>query len=209
MFPQDQNPFLKKLKSIVDHPTTTHSLKPIRRVNSEPASPQIKEETALNLNLLFDEETVAKEEREEEVNMAKQNNAPQNNAAQNNDDQNNANRTLREIMAPVVNRQRFCVRAPAGGTPFELKSPLLQQLPIFHGLAGENAYSHLDQFHMVCSTMKPTGVTDEQIQLRAFPFSLADQAKEWIYSLPAGSITSWTQMERAFLESSSLFLRLR
>ena len=104
------------------------------------------------------------------------------------------------MMAPVVNRKPFCIRAPAGGTLFELKSPLLQQLPIFHGLAGENAYTHLDQFHMVCSTMKPTGVTDEQIQLRAFPFSLADVAKEWIYSLPAGSITTWTQMETAFLE---------
>ena len=161
MLPNDPNPLLKKLRSIADKPTNSLSIKPIRQVNSEPVTPESKEDIALNLNLLFEEATIAKQE-EEEVDMAAQN---------------NENRTLREIMAPVVNRQPFCVRAPVGGTPFELKNPLLQQLPIFHGLAGENAYSHLDQFHMICTTMKPTGVIDEQIQLRAFPFSLADQAK--------------------------------
>ncbi|GJW62742.1 uncharacterized protein Tco_0112077, partial [Tanacetum coccineum] len=33
---------------------------------------------------------------------------------------------------------------------------------------------------MVCSTMKPREVTEEQIKLRAFPFSLADKAKDWL-----------------------------
>ncbi|XP_074299817.1 uncharacterized protein LOC141630987 [Silene latifolia] len=48
--------------------------------------------------------------------------------------------------------------------------------------------------------MKPNGVTDEQLQLRAFPFSLKDAANDWLYYLPTGSITTWNQMKKDFLE---------
>lgn len=48
--------------------------------------------------------------------------------------------------------------------------------------------------------MKPTGVSEEQVRLRAFPFSLADTAKEWLYYLPSGLITTWNGMQKLFLE---------
>ncbi|XP_065623864.1 uncharacterized protein LOC111986231 [Quercus suber] len=48
--------------------------------------------------------------------------------------------------------------------------------------------------------MKPTGVTEDQIKLRAFPFSLKDSAKDWLYYLPSGSIKTWNEMKRLFLE---------
>ena len=48
--------------------------------------------------------------------------------------------------------------------------------------------------------MKPQGISEEQIKLRAFPFSLADLAKDWLYYLPSGSITSWNELKRMFLE---------
>ena len=178
MQPEDSKRFLKQIKTVADKPTKFTSLKPSQKVNSEPSSLVSGDKVRLNLNLLFEREVKRKEETTAEQ----------------------GNRTLREIMGPVVNHQPFCIRIPAGGTPFELNSSLLQQLPTFHGLSGENAYTHLDQFHVVCSSMKPSGVTDEQIQLRAFPFSLADAAKEWLHSLPVGSITTWAQIERAFLE---------
>ena len=49
-------------------------------------------------------------------------------------------------------------------------------------------------------TMHPHGVTKEQLNLRAFPFSLKDDAKDWLYFLPPGSITTWPKMEKKFLE---------
>jgi hypothetical protein len=36
--------------------------------------------------------------------------------------------------------------------------------------------------------------------LRAFPFSLKDAAREWLMTLPAGSIATWLQLKIAFLE---------
>jgi hypothetical protein len=59
---------------------------------------------------------------------------------------------------------------------FELKSGFLHLLPIFNGLAGEDTHTHLKEFHMVCVGMKPNGVNEEQVKLKAFPFSLKEAA---------------------------------
>ncbi|XP_052888000.1 uncharacterized protein LOC108484919, partial [Gossypium arboreum] len=69
----------------------------------------------------------------------------------------------------------------------------------FLGLQNENPHKHLKEFHMVCLSMKPQGVTEDQIKLRAFPFSLADSAREWLFYLPPGSITTWADLSRLFL----------
>ncbi|KAH9659732.1 hypothetical protein KPL70_023966 [Citrus sinensis] len=49
--------------------------------------------------------------------------------------------------------------------------------------------------------MRPQGVTEEQIKLRAFPFSLDGLAKDWLYYLPPGSITTWNGLKKQFLEN--------
>ena len=109
-------------------------------------------------------------------------------------------RTLRELATPDLNQQLLCITYPVLEVPFELKSGLIHLLPSFRGLAGKYPHKHLKEFHVACSTMKPQGVTEEQIKLRAFPFSLADKAKDWLYYLPSGSITTWTDMKQQFLE---------
>ncbi|KAL0296021.1 UNVERIFIED_CONTAM: hypothetical protein Sradi_6654200 [Sesamum radiatum] len=48
--------------------------------------------------------------------------------------------------------------------------------------------------------MKPHGITDEQLNLRAFPFSLKDKAKDWLYYLHSGSIETWADMKQQFLQ---------
>ncbi|XP_073138910.1 uncharacterized protein [Henckelia pumila] len=69
---------------------------------------------------------------------------------------------------------------------------------------GEDPHKHLMEFHVVCTSMKPHGATGEKIQMRAFLFSLKNAAKDWLYYLPPGSITTWTEMKRIFLEKSML-----
>ncbi|XP_071939221.1 uncharacterized protein [Coffea arabica] len=112
------------------------------------------------------------------------------------------NQTLRELAAPELTHQPLCITFPtlAENTAFELKSGLIHLLPSFHGLSGEEPHKHVKEFEVVCSSMKPPGVTEEQIRLRAFPFSLKDAAKDWLYYLPAGSITTWAQLKKKFLE---------
>ncbi|XP_058776313.1 uncharacterized protein LOC131650626 [Vicia villosa] len=111
------------------------------------------------------------------------------------------NRTLRQLAAPDVNYNGLCIEYDAVAVPFELKSGLIHLLPKFNGLAGEDPHKHLKEFQVVCSTpLKPEGITEDHIKLRAFPFSLQGAAKDWIYDLEPNSITSWNALKRVFLE---------
>ena len=112
------------------------------------------------------------------------------------------NQTLKELATPDLNQQPLCITFPTldATTTFELKFGLVHLLPTFHGLVGEDPYKHLKELHVVCTSMKPTGVTEDQIKLRAFLFSLKDSAKDWLYYLPSGSIKTWNEMKRFFLE---------
>ena len=113
---------------------------------------------------------------------------------------NNAeDRTLKELAAPDVAYQPLCIQYPDLNANFELKSGLIQLLPKFHGLAGEDPHKHLKEFHVVFSTMKPQDVAEEHIKLRAFPFSLQDTAKDWLYYLHPGSVTCWNDLKKLFL----------
>ena len=82
----------------------------------------------------------------------------------------------------------------------ELRSGLIQLLPKFHGLPDKDPNKHLKRFHIVCQSFRPQGVDEEQVKLRAFPFSLEDAAQDWLYYLPAGAVNTWTDMVRLFLD---------
>ena len=77
---------------------------------------------------------------------------------------------------------------------------MIHLLPSFHDLSGEDLNKDLKEFHVVCTSMKPSGTMEEQVKLRAFPFSLKDFTKDWLYYLPSGSINTWNEMKRLFLE---------
>ncbi|RDY03746.1 hypothetical protein CR513_12634, partial [Mucuna pruriens] len=46
---------------------------------------------------------------------------------------------------------------------------------------GEDPHKHLKEFHVVCSTMRPQGIPEDYIKMKAFPFSLDGAAKDWLY----------------------------
>ncbi|PNX80521.1 hypothetical protein L195_g036523 [Trifolium pratense] len=86
-----------------------------------------------------------------------------------------AEQTLRQLAAPDVNYNGLCIKYSDIDVPFELKSGLIHLLPKFNGLAGEDPHKHLKEFQVVCSTpLRPEGITEDHVKLRAFPFSLQD-----------------------------------
>ncbi|GAU18578.1 hypothetical protein TSUD_325700 [Trifolium subterraneum] len=84
--------------------------------------------------------------------------------------------TIRQLAAPDVNYNGLCIEYADVTVPFELKSGLIHLLPRFSGLPGEDPHKHLKEFQVVCSTpLRPEGITEDHIKLRAFPFSLQEQ----------------------------------
>ncbi|KAL1534726.1 hypothetical protein AAHA92_30872 [Salvia divinorum] len=85
---------------------------------------------------------------------------------------------------------------------FELKRGLIQMAEnnAFRGRPTEDPNKHITKFIQICNTTKINGVTDEQIRLRVFPFSLEDDAKDWLDSMEPNSIRTWDAMVEKFLE---------
>ena len=49
---------------------------------------------------------------------------------------------------------------------------------------------------------------DDAIRLRLFPFFLKDRVREWLNSLPAGSISDWATLAQKFLAKYFPLLKL-
>lgn len=86
--------------------------------------------------------------------------------------------TIRQLVEASIEQPPLYIAYPTVDTNFELKSGLIQLLLTFRGLQNENPHKYLKEFQMVCLSMKLQGVTEDQIKLRAFPFSQADFTKE-------------------------------
>ncbi|RDY13154.1 hypothetical protein CR513_01966, partial [Mucuna pruriens] len=69
----------------------------------------------------------------------------------------NHDRRLKELATSDVVYQPWCIQYPQlePTQTYELKSGLIHLWPKFHGLAGEDPHKHLEEFHVVCSTMRP------------------------------------------------------
>ncbi|CAN6691816.1 unnamed protein product [Malus baccata var. baccata] len=115
------------------------------------------------------------------------------------------NRTIKELFTSGLdNSMPLCIQYPRSAQDktdkFELKSSLLHHIPKFHGLSMEDPNKHLKKFEVVCSSMTPVNVDGSILKMKAFPFSLLEKAKDWLYELAPGTVTSWESMKRAFLE---------
>ncbi|KAM1104994.1 hypothetical protein ACFX13_013608 [Malus domestica] len=86
-----------------------------------------------------------------------------------------------------------CITYPAveEGTSFEIKQHMLNILPTFHGLSSDDPNMHIAEFLMGCKNILVRGFSAESIKLRLFPYTLKDQARRWLLTLPSGSITTW------------------
>ncbi|KAL0453610.1 UNVERIFIED_CONTAM: hypothetical protein Slati_1339100 [Sesamum latifolium] len=85
---------------------------------------------------------------------------------------------------------------------FEIKPYIIQIIRSsvqFSGLPEEDPNKYLSNFLKICDTFKFNCVSDDAVRLRIFPFSLYDTTKDWLQSLPGGSITTWASLTQKFL----------
>jgi retrotransposon gag protein len=115
--------------------------------------------------------------------------------------------TLKQLAAPTFDPKLLCIVDDEA--EIEIKPGLIRALPTFSGFRNTNslgsvhmneASRFLKEFHIACAGMKLAGVTLDQLKLKAFPFALSDAAKEWLFEVPAGTITTWDQMLKVFAE---------
>jgi len=113
--------------------------------------------------------------------------------------------SLQDRFYPIRISLPSCIQLPSVGEHnFELKPQFINTLPKFHGLESEDAYFFIREFKEVCLMMKIPHLIGDAIRLRFVPFALKDLTKKWLYSLAAGSITSWDGFIKVFLKKFCL-----
>ncbi|GKC04032.1 reverse transcriptase domain-containing protein [Tanacetum coccineum] len=76
---------------------------------------------------------------------------------------------------------------------------LLRQNCQFHGFRDEDANEHLNKYLSITKFIKQNGVSQDNISLNLFPFSLTHEAESWFYHLKTHSIYTWEEMFLKFL----------
>ena len=102
----------------------------------------------------------------------------------------------RRVANPPINN------AGIAANSFELKPGLINRAEAnaFGGTGSEDANKHLTKFIQISNTVKANGVSDDQIRLRLFPFSLKDDARDWYDSMDPNSVETWDAMVELFLD---------
>ena len=106
---------------------------------------------------------------------------------------------MNEIFYPPRSTLPSCFNLPALGTNVNLKLEphYIQMLLKFTGL--EDGYLFLSELKEVCNMIHIHNVQIDVVKLRFVPFALKDNAKRWMYSLPANSISNWHDFVKVFL----------
>ncbi|XP_073120585.1 uncharacterized protein [Henckelia pumila] len=107
-------------------------------------------------------------------------------------------------------------QATINANKFKLKPALINMVKQnqFNESATTNPHMHLRTLLEITDKVKMNGVSEDIIRLRLFPFSIRDQARSWLQSLPLGSITTWEDMAvkflaKYFLPSKSTQLKIK
>ncbi|KAI5335297.1 hypothetical protein L3X38_025430 [Prunus dulcis] len=116
--------------------------------------------------------------------------------AGNNDD----NRALEDYFQPVIPNSPSCILLPTKARNYDLKSSHFHMLPSFYGLTNEDPLAHIKEFYNVVSGLPLQGVSEANLTMRVFPYTLKDRAKSWLMTLAPGSLTTWDAVAKKFLE---------
>jgi len=81
---------------------------------------------------------------------------------------------------------------------------LVQNNCSYGGSPLEDPNQHLSTFLRICDTVKSNGVHPDRCKLLMFPFSLRDEAAQWLEAFPQGSIISWEDLVSKFLAKFNL-----
>ncbi|KAB2629192.1 hypothetical protein D8674_033987 [Pyrus ussuriensis x Pyrus communis] len=96
-------------------------------------------------------------------------------------------RALEDFAQPIIPNSPSCILLPTEARNYDLKSSHFHMFPSFYGLPNEDPLAHIKEFYNVVSGLPLQGVSEANLRMRVFPYTLKDKAKSWLMTLtPAG-----------------------
>ncbi|CAN6576807.1 unnamed protein product [Malus baccata var. baccata] len=109
-------------------------------------------------------------------------------------------RALEDFAQPIIPNSPSCILLSTEARNYDLKSSHFHMLPSFYGIPNEDPLAHVKEFYNVVSGLRLQGVSEANLRMRVFPYTLKDRAKSWLMTLAPGSLTTWDAVAKKFLE---------
>ncbi|CAH9082985.1 unnamed protein product [Cuscuta europaea] len=106
---------------------------------------------------------------------------------------------MKEFGRPTVGASPSCIVLSEAAWNYDLKTVHFNQFPSFHGLASEDALIFIRDFYGIIQIFPLQGVTEEELRMRCFPYTLKDVVKTWFMSLTPGSLRTWADVYNKFI----------
>ncbi|GAU41074.1 hypothetical protein TSUD_284440 [Trifolium subterraneum] len=89
---------------------------------------------------------------------------------------------------------------PVNPVTFDIKNTVINALKEdqYSGAESQCPNLHLSHFYDACDYTDPPGISESDKRLRLFKFSLTGRAKDWLDTIPPGTIATWQDLERKF-----------
>ncbi|KAL5798915.1 hypothetical protein ACOSQ2_003735 [Xanthoceras sorbifolium] len=108
-------------------------------------------------------------------------------------------RVMRDFALPVIETSPSYILLDDLSRNYELKNIHFNMLPSFHDIAAEDPLTFMREFHSTSHSFPLQRLSEEQLRMRCFPYTLKDRAKQWLLTLPTGSFCTWSEVYRKFM----------
>ncbi|KAL5835459.1 hypothetical protein ACOSQ4_014956 [Xanthoceras sorbifolium] len=106
---------------------------------------------------------------------------------------------MRDYALPVIETSPSCILLDEMSRNYELKNIHFNMLPFFHGAASEDPLTFMWEFYSIITTFPLQRLSEEQRRMRCFPYTMKDVAKQWLMTLPARSLCTWSAVYKKFM----------
>ncbi|MBM1019735.1 retrotransposon gag family protein, partial [Escherichia coli] len=106
---------------------------------------------------------------------------------------------MKEFARPTIGTSPSCIVLNNAARNYELKHIHFHMLPSFHGIASEDPLTFMRDFYSIIQTFPLQDLTEDQLRMRCFPYTLKDAAKTWFMTLAPGSLNTWDAVYNRFI----------
>ena len=94
---------------------------------------------------------------------------------------------MKEYALPIIGTTVSCIQLSEATQKYKLKNVHFTMLPSFYGIPNEDLLIFIWDFYAIVQTFPLQGLTEDQLRMRCFPYTLKNKAKAWLMTLPPNS----------------------
>ena len=107
---------------------------------------------------------------------------------------------MRELARPSAPTSGSPLLLPIEARNYELRGIHFKMLPSFEGKAKEDPLKFIRNFCNTLEQLPLRELTEDQLRMKYFPYTLKEEASAWWMTLPVASMTTWQEVYDKFME---------